>query len=114
MPLSSQELRQRKAGESSAIIQKRVEQAALRQRKRFQGENIFCNAGMDARQVEKYCILSLEAEDYLAEMLEHIQLSARAYSRVLKVALTIADLAEDEVISPYHLAEAFHYRGEEN
>ncbi|MGM9571537.1 MAG: YifB family Mg chelatase-like AAA ATPase [bacterium] len=114
LPLSSQELRQRKAGESSAIIQKRVEKAALRQRKRFQGENIFHNAGMDARQVEKYCILSLEAEEYLAEMLEHLKLSARAYSRVLKVALTIADLAEDEVINPYHLAEAFHYRGEEN
>lgn len=114
MPLNSQELRQKKVGESSAIIRNRVEQAALRQRKRFRAENIFHNAGMNARQVEKYCILSPEAEEYLTEMLEHIQLSARAYSRILKVALTIADLADDELINPYHLAEAFHYRGEEN
>lgn len=114
MPLSPEELLQKGTGESSEVMRQRVEQAALRQRKRFQGEGIFHNAAMNAGQVEKYCLMSPEAEVYLAGMLEHIPISARAYSRILKVALTIADLAAAEEITPYHLAEAFHYRGEEN
>ncbi|GAB4285515.1 MAG: YifB family Mg chelatase-like AAA ATPase [Marinilabiliales bacterium] len=97
--------------ESSEIIRNRVITARKIQEERFKKhEKIFCNAQMSSRQLVKYCEIDKFGQTLLKNAMEKLGLSARAYDRILKVARTIADLAESEIIKPEHLAEAIQYR----
>ena len=71
---------------------------------------LFCNAQMDARTLARHCALSPPAAALLHTALRRLDLSARAYTRILKVARTIADLDGSDAIAPGHVAEAVHYR----
>ena len=98
--------------ESSSDIRKRVIQARDVQLQRFHtgGERIYANAQMGSREIRKYCELGTDAEHLLERAMVKQGLSARAHDRILKVARTIADLSESEVIEPGHIAEAIQYR----
>jgi len=93
-------------GESSAIVRARVEAARTRQWARFEGTHAASNAEMGIRELKRFCALDAAGEALLKAAVQRLGLSARAYHRVLKVARTIADLAEAEQIGPAHLAEA--------
>jgi len=108
-------------GEPSAVIQQRVEAARHRQHQRFQNlaaqaadsplpSLITCNAEMSAAQVRQTCVLDEAGKNLMRTATTRLQLSARAYHRVLKVARTIADLEGSEAIQVHHLAEALQYR----
>jgi magnesium chelatase family protein len=97
-------------GEPSAIIQERVERARQLQRERFAGSQIACNADMHPAEVRQFCKLDETSRSLMKAAMSQLNLSARAYHRVLKLARTIADLAEVESIGPSHLAEALQYR----
>ena len=99
-----------KLEESSASIRERVNKARKIQLERFQGTDTKCNAKMTANQVRKYCELSQESEDLIKEAFTRLNLSARAYNRILKVARTIADLDNSEQVEFQHVAEAIGYR----
>jgi magnesium chelatase family protein len=96
--------------EKSATIRKRVEQARIKQQARFEKSNTITNAEMSARQVEKFCKLDDEAEKIVRQAVDKMNLSARSYHRLLKVARTIADLGECDNISKNHIAEALQFR----
>lgn len=102
--------------ENSATMRARVIQARLIQQERFADYNatakspVHCNAQMTPRMVRDFCILSNECDRLLAFAMEKMGFSARAYDRILKVARTIADLAQSENICPPHLLEAINYR----
>ena len=96
--------------EPSSVIAKRVQAARAVQERRLAGEGIFTNAAMNARQIERYCALTDECRKTLEKILERMGLSARAYTRILKVARTIADLAGTPDIEPPHLLEAAGFR----
>lgn len=96
--------------ECSADIRKRVQAAREIQYKRFAKRKIFANAHMTARDISTYCILDAQADALLKGAFESLKMSARAYSRILKISRTIADLAGAEQISTEHVAEAIRYR----
>ena len=96
--------------ESSAEVRKRVQQARLIQQKRFEGTGIFANAHMSAREINRFCRLSPDADSLLKSAFDSLKMSARAYSRILKIARTVADLAQSEDITAEHIAEAIRYR----
>ena len=98
-------------GEPSAVIQARVEAARDCQRERFAAlQHITCNAGMGPGEVRQFCQLDKAARTLLSSAMKQMQLSARAYHRVLKLGRTIADLAAEPEIAPSHIAEALQYR----
>lgn len=99
-----------KKAEPSAAVAARVLAAREIQRKRFEGEGIFCNAAMNNRHIEKYCPLSKECRVLLERIIDSMGLSARACTRIIKLARTIADLAASPDILPEHLSEASAYR----
>lgn len=96
--------------ESSADIRKRVMAARHIQLQRFKGRALFCNSGMRSRDIRKYCVLEPAASSILEMAVDNLGLSARAYSRVLKISRTIADLDGSEGIVRQHVAEAVQYR----
>jgi magnesium chelatase family protein len=108
--LRYQELASREAGEPSSVIRQRVNDARTAQLERFQKRTIHANAQMGAKDIKRYCVVKEEAERLLETAINKLGLSARAYSRVLKVSRTIADLAGSEEIQPAHVAEAIQYR----
>ncbi|WP_052329937.1 ATP-binding protein [Thermicanus aegyptius] len=97
-------------GESSREIRARVMRALEIQRERYRGMKILFNAQMGAREIERYARLDREGERLLRNAFEEMGLSARAHARILKVARTIADLEESDMIHPHHVAEAIQYR----
>jgi len=99
-----------KPSESSVHIKKRVEAARKIQEKRLKKEKLACNAAMDVKQIKKYCVLNSDSEALLEKAVESFGLSARAYSRIKKLARTIADLDHQTNIQQLHIAEAIQYR----
>ena len=106
--LAYDDLASKESGEDSAHILQRVNAARQRQLDRFAGE-LFCNAQMSTRHIRRHCALDDAGQALLEKAMARLGLSARAYDRILKVALTIADLA-DAPIQSQHLAEAIQYR----
>jgi magnesium chelatase family protein len=99
-------------GETSAEVRVRVEAARQHQRNRFAGANIASNADMHPAQIRKYCALDDACQALMKTAMRQLQLTARAYHRVLKLSRTIADLAGSEAITQVHLAEALQHRPE--
>ena len=97
-------------GEPSAAVRERVEAARERQRTRMSGTGLTCNADMGVGDVRRYCPLEETGRSLVRQAMSQLQLTARAFHRVLKLARTIADLAGEEAIAPAHLAEALQYR----
>lgn len=108
--LDKDELMGKAAGDTSSAIRKRVALARERQRCRFEGTGTRINAQMGMREIRSWCILTEEARSLLESAIERFHLSARAYSRVLKVARTIADLEGEKMIGAAPIAEAAQYR----
>ncbi|MEA1939525.1 MAG: YifB family Mg chelatase-like AAA ATPase [Candidatus Caldatribacteriota bacterium] len=96
--------------ESSNDIRKRVEKARNIQRKRFFKENVYSNAQMSRKNIEKYCQIDSNGENLIYKAMDKLGLSTRAYDRILKVARTIADLEQSNKIEVSHLSEAIQYR----
>ena len=94
--------------ESSADIRKRVTAARKLQAERLKEEGVFCNAQI-SKDVEKYCVLTSEAARMAKDAFSAMGMSIRGYTRVLKVARTIADLDGSEKINEMHIAEAVRY-----
>jgi magnesium chelatase family protein len=110
-PVSFEQMTSRRVVENSATIQARVIKARAYQTARFKGyEGIHTNAMMPSAMVKDLCTISKVGQNLLKAAMEKLGLSARAYDRILKVARTVADLADSEQIGENHLAEAIHYR----
>ena len=111
-PVSYDELAQREfVSETSSEIVKRVIRARDIQTERFKGQDgVYCNAQMSGRMVIEVCQINQAGSVLLKTAMEKLQLSARAYDRILKVARTAADLSGSEDIKIEHLAEAIQYR----
>jgi magnesium chelatase family protein len=97
-------------GEPSAAIRARVEAARQRQRQRFAGTGLMSNGDMGPAEVRDHCRVDDTGKNLLRAAMQQLQMSARAYHRILKLARTIADLAGSEGIETAHLAEAIQYR----
>jgi magnesium chelatase family protein len=104
------DLSDERSGDSSENIKKRVNSAHDIQMKRFQGKKIHCNAQMTSRYTKGYCQIGEESKRLLETAIDKLGLSARAYTRILKVARTIADLEGRDEITSYHISEAIQYR----
>jgi len=98
------------SGENSETIKGRVNRARELQRLRFNGKRIYCNAQMTPRYLKKYCQIGEDSKALLEQAIDKLGLSARAYTRILKIARTIADLESVEEITAQHIAEAIQYR----
>ena len=107
--LAYNDLANKDGGERSAQIAQRVHATRRRQLDRFQGEP-FCNAHMASQHLRNHCLLDAPGQALLKKAMDRLGLSARAYDRILKVARTIADLAESADIRSSHLGEAIQYR----
>lgn len=104
------ELREETLKESSENIRERVTRARKIQLERFKNEGIYSNAHMKAKHLKKFCKLNEDCHKLLENAMEKLGLTARAYSKIVKVARTIADLESSEQIKTYHLSEAIQYR----
>jgi len=113
-PVPPQELSLPPSGESSETVAQRVAQAREKQKKRFQKlgapENVRTNAEASGNLLQEIAMPSTEAQKQLTDAAEKLKLSSRGYHRVLRVARTIADLQEEEVVETHHVGEALWYR----
>lgn len=110
-PVPFSELSAMKPQENSESIRERVIKARERQGERYkETPGTYCNAQMSAKQLRDICVIDPIGQRLLKTAMERLNLSARAYDRILKVSRTIADLAGTENIRPEHLAEAIQYR----
>ncbi len=104
------ELSDRREGESSTAIRERVERSRDIQRERFKGTKVHCNAHMPPRFIRKFCEPDAAGHRMLELVTDRLGLSARSYTRILKVARTIADLEGCDGIRENHISEAIQYR----
>lgn len=110
-PVPFSELSSQKMSENSGDVRGRVIAAREIQTKRFEGQQgIYCNAQMSSKALKEICVISPVGQNLLKTAMDRLNLSARAYDRILKVSRTIADLAGSDDIRPEHLAEAIQYR----
>jgi len=98
---------------SSKTVRKKVQKARERQRHRFKKTTLKTNSEMSSADVKKFCKLSPESQNLLRQAASRMDLSARGYYKVIKIARTIADLAGEKEINPAFLAEALQYRFQE-
>ena len=108
--LEYEELRRKRAAESSAEIKKRVNAAREVQRRRFDGDGAMSNSRISPKALREHCALDSEGEELMRGAFDAMGLSARSYDRILRVARTIADLEGCQDIKSQHLAEAIQYR----
>ncbi len=109
-PLSDKQLMAAPSGEGSATIRSRVVAARDLQIQRFGNGRVTCNAGMQPRDIQTHCKLSAGCQNLLKLAINDLNLSARAYDRILRVARTIADLEDVGPLAEHHIAEAIQYR----
>jgi magnesium chelatase family protein len=110
-PVSFNELSSERKTEHSQAVRERVIKAREVQAERFkENVGIHCNAQMEAQKVQEICVISDQGKMLLSKAMQRLNLSARAYDRILKVARTIADLGQSEEIKTEHIAEAIQYR----
>ncbi|MFZ2657592.1 MAG: YifB family Mg chelatase-like AAA ATPase [Victivallales bacterium] len=110
LPLNDDEMLKVPAGERSCEIRKRVTNARKSQEKRYEKAGIFCNSQMEQQQLQEFCELDKESQSYLRHSIKELQLSARAYDKILRVARTIADLDASEIVKQDYIFEAVQYR----
>lgn len=111
VPVPFEKISEQRPAEPSAAIRERVMAARRIQEKRFQDcPGVYCNAQMNSRLLHTYAVPDAEGLKLLRHAMTKLNLSARAYDRILKVSRTIADLEGEEAVRPNHLAEAIHYR----
>lgn len=110
VPVKADSITGGRTGEDSAAIRHRVVAARNVQIKRFEDQAVHCNAMMGPLQLEQYCALGEASSKLLREAMHSLQLSARAYDRILKLSRTIADLEDSENIEEHHVGEAISYR----
>ncbi len=109
-PVSFDQLTEVTNEEPSEEIRVRVIESRIKQGERFHNQNIYCNAQMESNVIKKNCVLDKASSNLLKLAMEKLDLSARAYDRILKVSRTIADLDQSDEIDIKHLSEAIHYR----
>lgn len=107
------DLNDKKGNSSSTSMRRKVMQARTWQERRFQGTGLHFNSDISSREITKYCALGREEASYMEKVFYRMNLSARSYHKILKVARTIADLEESAEIRTEHLAEAVCYRAQE-
>ena len=111
LPVGFDDMSSEQKGEPSAVIRERVIKARAIQAARFHDEKgVYCNAQMDSRLLRQYAKAEPAAIRMLGEAMNRLNLSARAYDRILRVSRTIADMDASETIQPHHIAEAIGYR----
>lgn len=111
IPIAYKELTYGKSQESSSAIRERIKEARKHQLNRYQKSGKYFNSQLSPSEVKKYCSLGEKEQKILEQAFTAMNLSARAYHRILKVARTIADLEGKESIEKHHLIEAIGYRG---
>jgi len=109
-PLTYQELGSERGGEASSVIWERVSVCRREQQERYWTARICCNAQLGTKGLKEFCTLDHESRLLLQNAIGRLGLSVRAYDRIIKVARTIADLADSGQIGPEHIAEAIQYR----
>ncbi len=108
--LNFQEMSDTSRGESSQIIKERVDRARAIQERRFAREpGVYCNSQMNSTAIARYCLLDRKSSDLLEKSVSRLGLSARAYHRILKMARTIADMADSDAVLQPHVAEAVQF-----
>lgn len=108
--ISHSDLSSTRKAESSRVVRDRVEVARALQQVRFSETRVHCNAHMGPRQLQAFCKADNDGHELLRQVTDHLGLSARSYTRLLKVGRTIADLDQSAEIKAKHLAEAIQYR----
>jgi magnesium chelatase family protein len=110
-PVPFSELSAAKSQEASASIRERVIKAREIQAERYKAHTgIYCNAQMSSKMLKEVCAINTAGQNLLKTAMEKLNLSDRAYDRILKVSRTVADLAQSDDIETEHLAEAIQYR----
>ena len=108
--LNLEHMTDKRRGEQSLEIRKRVDRTRDVQKKRYKSDGIYFNAHLESKELEKYCLLDKESEELLKLAILEIGISARAYDKILKVSRTIADMDGKEIIEAHHVSEAISYR----
>lgn len=110
-PVPFSELSALRPQENSETIREKVIKAREVQEERYKAHNgVYCNAQMSSKMLKEICVISTPGQNLLKTAMERLNLSARAYDRILKVSRTIADLSASQEIKIEHLAEAIQYR----
>jgi len=108
--LKLEHLTEKRRGEQSEEIRKRVDNARVVQKARYKNYNVFFNAHLEPKELEKYCTMDKESEELLKLAILELGISARAYDKILRVSRTIADLDGKITIEAHHISEAISYR----